>query len=181
MRPWNDLFQLLSWSFHWKKGSYSYRFCVKLPLNAWFNLDDFLPVGMIDLFSDLGTKPLIGFFRLSKQQSICTPRWRNINSDHKMLCCDLLYTVNTQSTQNWGWMCRVIFYFSSPSLNITSPLLLSMSSSQPSSFPSLFFTFWVWGYKAERMYERLVRLSPHLALMLRYCHRGKGTYAPSPI
>lgn len=143
-RPWNDLFQLLSWSFHWKKGSYSCCFCVKLPLNAWFNLDDFLPVGMIDLFSDLGTKPPIGFFRLSKQQSICTPRWRNINSDHKMLCCDVLYTVNTQSTHRIGAECAGLFFIPyllpliSPLLSFSPCPLLTPPPSPPSSLPSGF-------------------------------------------
>lgn len=97
-----------------------------------------LPVGMIDLFSDLGPKPPIWFFRLSKQQSICTPRWININNDHKMLCCGLLYTVNTQSTHRIGAECAGLVFIPHLLPLITPPLSFSPC---PLLTPPLFSTY----------------------------------------
>lgn len=80
--PWNYLFQL-SGSLHWRKEICSNRFRVKLPLNAWLSLDECLPVGMIDLFSDHGTKQPTWFFQLSKQHPIFIARRININNEYK--------------------------------------------------------------------------------------------------
>lgn len=121
----------------------------------------------------------------------------NIN---EMLCLGVLYTVNSERTQSTftfgaeyeGLVCNPSF----PSLSITCSSLLSLLSSHPYLIPplllflypvspslpsSLPFGFEEIKQKTTKTNERLVTHSPHLALMLGYCHRGKGMYPPSPI